>query len=93
MDKFHELADSIGKYIMEKYVKPYLSNNVTFYRAAVTAAANDGVITVQRPFDDPVALPYVGSAAGLAVGQQCVVMVFGDASNAVVLGNGTLSNL
>ena len=93
MEKFQELADSIGRYVMERFVKPYLSTGVRYYRAAVTVAATNGKITVQRPFDDPVALPYVGSAAGLTVGSQCVVLVLGDASNSIVLGDGNLSNL
>ena len=93
MDNFEILADNIGKYVMEKYVKPYLALNVSFFRAKVTGAASGGKITIQRPFDDPIALPYVGSAAGLTVGSQCVVLVLGSMSNAIILGDGKLSNL
>lgn len=93
MDGFNEIADSIGAYVVEKYVKPLLSNQVSFYRAKVTAAASDGKITVQRPFDNPVALPYVGSAAGLTVDEQCVVLVFGGSNNAIIIGDGVLSNI
>lgn len=93
MEKIQIFADKIGQYIMEKYIKPYLAGYVRFYRATVTAAAADGKITVQRPYDNPIALPYVGSAAGLAVGQQCVVLQFGSASNGVILGDGQLTNL
>ena len=39
------------------------------------------------------ALPYVSSAEGLEVGRQVTVLVLGSQSNAIVLGNGTLSNL
>ena len=93
MDKFRTFADRIGQYVMEKFVKPNAAQYVSYYRATVTQAASSGKITVQKPFDNPVALPYVGSAAGLTVGSQCVVLVFGSESNACVLGDGTLSNL
>lgn len=93
MNDFEVLADNIGKYVMEKYVKPYLSLSVSYYRAQVVQAAADGKITVCRPADNPVALPYVTSAAGLTVGQQCVVLQLGSPSNCIVLGDGMLSNL
>lgn len=93
MDDMQEFADKIGKYIVEKYVTPLLTNKVNFYRATVTASASNGKITVQRPFDNPIALPYVGSAAGLSVGDQCVVLEFGSASNSIIIGNGLLTNL
>lgn len=41
----------------------------------------------------PLSLPYVSSAAELPVGSQVTVLVLGNASNAIVLGDGTLSNL
>lgn len=87
------LADNLWTYFEPK-IKTMLSSGVSYYRAKVTAAAAGGTITVQRPFDQTeLALPYVSSAEALAVGDQCTVMVFGSQSNAVVLGNGTLSNL
>ena len=93
MPEFEEIADNIGKYVMEKYVKPYLALNVSYFRATVTAAASGGKITVQRPFDAPISVNCVPSAAGLAVGSQCVVLVFGDISNAFAIGDTSLSNL
>lgn len=87
-------ADNIGRYIYDKFVAPKMANKVSYFRAEVTATASGGKITVQRPFDTTsYALPYVGSAAGLAVGDQCIVMVLGSASNAIILGDGRLSNL
>lgn len=93
METFESLADRIGKYVIEKYVKPREALTVRYFRATVTAPAADGKITVQRPFDTPMALPYVSSAAELAEGEQCVVLVLGSMSNCIVLGDGTLSNL
>ena len=89
-----EIADNIGGYVLETYVKPYEKNAVRFYRAEVAAAASGGKIGVKRPFDATVLyLPYVTSAAGLAVGDQCVVLVFGSPVNACIVGDGSLSNL
>ena len=91
--KWEGIADAIGDYVWKKYIEPRLSLYLSYYRAQVTAAAADGKITVQRPYDTAVSIPYVGSAAGLAVGEECVVLVFGDASNAICLGRGDLANL
>lgn len=88
------LADEIGRYVVQEYVEPRLARAVSYYRAQVVAGAANGKITVKRPFDDTaVALPYVSSAAGLASGSQCTVLVLGGASNAIVLGDGMLTNL
>lgn len=87
------LGDSLGRYLMETFVAPRLSRTVSYYRAQVASPASGGKITVQKPFDTAIALPYVSSAAGLKAGDQCIVLVLGDASNAIVLGDGMLSNL
>lgn len=88
------LADNIGKYVLEKYVRPYTKSAVRYYRAEVVTAASGGKIGVKKPFDSTVLnLPYVSSAAGLAVGDQCVVLVFGSPVNSYIIGNGSLSNL
>ena len=88
-----DLADNLRTYFEPK-IKSMLSSGVSYYRAQVTAAAAGGTITVQQPFDQAqIALPYVSSAEGLEVGSQVTVLVLGSPSNAIVLGNGTLSNL
>lgn len=87
-------ADKLGKYIYEKFVAPKLANTVTYYKAEVVAAASGGKITIQKPFDTTTyALPYISSAAGLAVGDVCTVFCLGSATNGVIMGNGGLSNL
>lgn len=87
-------ADEIGKYILREYVEPRLARSVSFYRAQVVSGASGGKITVRQPFDETaVALPYVSSAENLAAGSQCTVLVLGGASNAIVLGDGMLTNL
>lgn len=87
------LADNLWTYFEPK-IKAMLSSGVSFYRAQITAAAANGRITIQRPFDETaLSLPYVSSAAELPVGSQVTVLVLGSASNAIVLGDGTLSNL
>lgn len=81
------IADCIWKYILEKYLKPYLSDSVCYYMATVKTAAADGVIEVQRPFDNAVTLPCAANAESLSVGDPCMVLVFGDYSNQLVIGN------
>lgn len=91
---FRAFADKIGKYIVKKFVEPKLANAVTYYKAEVTAAASGGKITIQKPFDATAyALPYVGSAAGLSVGDTCTVFCLGSPSNGVIIGDGGLTNL
>lgn len=88
------LADNIGKYIMDKFVAPRLANMVCFYKAEVVAGISGGKITIRKPFDTATyALPCVGSASGLAQGDVCTVFCLGSASNAIIIGDGRLSNL
>lgn len=80
-------ADSLWDYLLEKKLKQYLSDSVCYYMASVVEPASDGFITVQRPFDNPVTLPCGANAENLAVGDACAVLVFGDFSNQIVIGN------
>lgn len=86
------LADALWAYFRVKYLKDLLAGNVSFYTATVTSAPTDGEIGVQRPYDAPVTLRYAWTASSLQVGDKCTVLVFGDPSNAFVIGNGTLSD-
>ena len=80
------LADALWEYFQEK-VERMTSSNVWYFRAQVTRSASGGKITVRRPFDTDIALPYVSSMASAAV-------VLGSSlTNAVIIGDGTLSNL
>lgn len=81
------IADSIWKYILEKYLKPYLADSVCYYMATVVTAASGGVIEVQRPYDNAVTLPCAANAESLVAGDPCMVLVFGDFSNQMVIGN------
>ncbi len=86
-------ADRLWDYFKPK-IEELTRSNVWFFRAEVTKAAANGKITVQRPFDKEIALPYVSSMASAAVGSQVTVFVLGlNLTNAVIIGDGTLSNL
>lgn len=92
-EQLKELADNLWTYFEPK-IKQMLSTQVSYYKAEVTAGASDGKITVQRPFDSAQqALPYASSASGVSVGDQVIVLVFGDPSNAKIIGKTDLSNL
>lgn len=89
-----ELADNIGRYVLEKFVKPRMQSSVSYFIGKVTSAPSGGSIGVTRPFDaTQYSLPYVSSASGLSVGDNCMVFVFGSTSNAIVVGDGRLNNL
>lgn len=90
MKKF---ADRLWEYFKPK-VEELTHSGVWFFRAQVTKAASNGKLTVKRPFDEAIALPYVSSISGASVGSQVTVLVFGSSlTNAIVVGDGTLSNL
>ncbi len=96
MDERQEMkrfADQLWHYFKPK-IEELTRSNIWYFRAQVTAAASNGKITIQRPFDDEIALPYVSSMANAAVGSQVTVFVLGSSmTNAVIVGDGTLSNL
>lgn len=88
-----EMANNMWDGFFRDKVKELLSSYVSYFRAKVTAAYDNGFITVQEPFDDPHVLHCAASAAGLSVGDECLVLVFGSHVNAIVIGNGTLGPL
>lgn len=91
--QMQDLADGLWAYFRPK-VAEMLRNEVSFFRAQVITAPSGGSVGVRKPMEDTtLSLPYVPSAASLSVGDQALVLVFGNQSNAIVLGNGTLSNL
>lgn len=85
------LADAMWEYFHEKYLLPYLSDSVCYFMATVTTAPAGGVIGIARPFDNTITLPYAWSAETLQAGDTCMVLVFGDLTNAIVIGKGDLS--
>lgn len=87
------MADQMADYMWQKHFAPRLNNVVRYYRAEVTEAASNGKIGIKQPYETGTTyLPYVTSASGLTVGEQCTVLVFGGQSNAMVIGDGTLTN-
>lgn len=96
MDENQEMkrfADRLWEYFKPK-IEELTRSSVWYFRAQVTKPALDGKITVQRPFDGEIALPYVSSMENAAIGTQVTVFVFGSSmTNAVICGNGSLSIL
>ena len=91
-NEMRTLADALWGYFLEKHLKPYLSDSVCYFMATVTAAPSGGIIGIQRPYDDEIFLPYAWSAENLLPGQTCLVLVFGDLTNAIVIGAGDMGN-
>lgn len=95
-EEFEVFAKKMGEYIMESYVLPWLRTHgvVQCYRATVVSVDSvAGTMTVQRPFDNAITIPYCPGAAGLTAGDQCTVLVLGDAINSIVISDGKLSTL
>lgn len=91
---FETFAKKLCDYAMKRYVIPYLQDHgvIQSYRATVMAkdAANK-TMTVARPFDKPVTIPYSDGVSSLAVGDNCVVFVLGQSSNSVVAADGKMN--
>lgn len=86
-------ADQLWDYFKPR-IEELTRSGIWYFRAQVTKEAENGKITVQRPFDGEIALPYVSSMANAAVGSQVTVFVLGSSmTNAVICGNGSLSIL
>lgn len=86
-------ADAVWDYIKERYFLQYLERSVSFYRATVTEAPANGKVKIQRPFDAEIEVRCASSADGLAVGDDCLVLSFGSASNAVAICDAALRRL
>lgn len=95
-DNFEVFAKRLGEYFMQRFFLPWVREHgvIQSYRATVVSVdAPAGKMTVQKPYDAPVTLPYTAGAGGLTAGDSCTVFVLGESSNAVVVGDGMLSTL
>lgn len=91
---FETFARKICEYCMRNYVLPWMKKNgvVQSYRAQVISVDDvNGTMTVQRPFDNAVTLPYANSAEELTAGSQCMVFSLGDGLNSTIVGDGRLN--
>ncbi len=88
---FEEIAKEIARYVMENYVSRWGKDLVRYYRAEVITPAANGKVTVKRPFDGiNLTLPCTTAAENLAAGAQCIVLVLGNESNAIVFSDGMM---
>ena len=95
-DAFEIFARKICEFCMKNYVVPYLKDHgvLQSYRAKVNSIdADAGTMEIERPFDEPVIVPYTAGASDLTAGSYCTVFVFGDSSNARVVADGNASTL
>ena len=93
-EDFEVLAKKICEYCMRNYVIPYLREHgaVFSYRAHIDSKnTGSGTMTLHRPFDNSVTIPYNGNAASLDAGDDCVVFYAGDSSNARVVSDANLN--
>lgn len=92
-EAFKKTVDNIGDYIWKTHCEPNMENVLRYYRAKVVGAPAGGKITIQVPYENsPRAVKCSARAANLVVGDQCLVMIYGDASNAIVTGKADLSD-
>lgn len=95
-EPFEVFADKLCEYSMKAYAVPYLERRgaVQSYRAKVISKnISAQTMVVQRPYDNQITLPYADSAAYLSAGDECLVLIFGESSNAIVVSDGKLSSL
>lgn len=95
-EPFEVFADKLCEYSMKAYNVPYLERRgaVQSYRAKVISKNTTAqTMVVQRPYDNQITLPYADSAAYLSAGDECLVLIFGESSNAIVVSDGKLSSL
>lgn len=93
---FERFARKLCDYCMKNFVLPWMTEHgvVQTYRATVVSVDSaNGTMTVQKPYDSAVTLPYTSGASALSAGDQCVVFVLGESSNAAVVSDGRLSTL
>lgn len=90
-----EFAEHLWRYYISQKVNQKFSDQVSFYRAQVMQINSDGTITVQKPFDNPIKVSKINTLTELSVGEQIVVLVFGNGARAnhVAIGNGSMTNI
>ena len=93
---FETFAKKLCDFAMKRYVIPYLQDHgvIQSYRATVLAKDTiNRTMTIKRPFDNPIVIPYSDGVGTLSAGDSCVVFVMGEASNSVVAADGKMSSM
>ena len=95
-----EFASNLWENYMKEKAQELLQNNLSAFRAVVTANPGGGTLTVQRPFDFDkegnqvsMTLKCAGSMEEATSGTEVLCIVIGTVSNSFVLCNADLSNL
>ena len=92
VEQMRYLADRMFAYLKPK-IKNMMSSNIRYFRAEVVSNPGDGTLVVQRAMDpSTMTLPCMSSMAGAEAGQQVIVFVLGDLSNAIVVSNGSMTD-
>lgn len=77
-----DFAQGLWKNFFSGKVRDTQKNMVRYYRAEVTGAAQDGKITIRRPFDAvEISVPCARAMDGAEIGKQVVVLVYGEEKN------------
>ena len=93
-EQMRVLAQQLWKNYMEPQVEKKLALTVRYFRAQVVSNPGNNTLEVQRAGDaNAMTLPCTNVMSDAAAGDQCVVFVFGNLSNAVVVTDGTFSSL
>ena len=93
-EQMRVLAQQLWKNYMEPQVDKKLALAVKYFRAEVVSNPGNNVLEVKRPLDSTVLeLPCTNGMTGAQAGDQCIVFVFGNLSNAVVVSDGRFRSL
>lgn len=87
------LADQLFSYMKPKILQ-LMQSNVTFFRAEVVSNPGNNRLVIKRAFDaDTMTLPCADCIVNVESGDQVTVFVYGNLSNAVVMGDGQMIHL
>lgn len=94
-NEMKSFADKLWNNYFKTKVQELVRSAPRMEKATVVTAANGSTMGVQLPFDETILnLPYVASAAEIAVGKAVwVIMPYSSLTNGIVLGDAKLSNL
>lgn len=91
MDNMRVFADQLWKYMVPKLDSKFASN-VSYFRAKVKTNLGNNTLEVERPLETgTLTLPCTTAMSGATAGQQVAVLVMGNLSNAIVVGDGKMN--
>lgn len=91
IEQLKAFADQLWKYMKPK-LDDAMSSTVRYFRAEVVSNPGDGTLVIHRPYDTSnLTVPCTTAMSGAQTGDQVIVFVLGNLSNAVVIADGKMN--